>query len=166
MTLEIPVGPGQDVHMSFAGLKRSKDIWGEDTHDFRPERWLAENVTKRDVYFDVYHNLGNSAGGNVSNCLGLWDGGLQMQTYMVEIFRNFSISYPETGRKVLRASDGVMPPVLEGEPGKSSCPCGRSPTLSSNVRDEDRMPTDISIMLSLLYTRFYLESMLRGRHER
>ncbi|EMD37101.1 hypothetical protein CERSUDRAFT_115012 [Gelatoporia subvermispora B] len=118
---EIPVAAGQYVHMSFAGYNRLRSVWGLDAHEFRPERWLDESSTRQESHFGVYSNLGNFASGNVS-CLGWRFAVIEIQTFMVEIFSQFQASYPEDGKKVLRATSGVMAPVLEGEPGRKQLP--------------------------------------------
>lgn len=38
------------------GVRREKDVWGEDAHQFNPERWLASNG-KRASSVGVYSNL-------------------------------------------------------------------------------------------------------------
>ncbi|KAH9941518.1 cytochrome P450 [Amylocystis lapponica] len=110
----IPVSAGQYVHSSIAGYNRHADIWGADAHEFRPERWLEDHPQKMNSNFGVYSTLGNFASGAVS-CLGWRFAVIEMQTFMVEIVRQFQLSYPENGRRVIRATSGVMAPVLEGE---------------------------------------------------
>ncbi|OCH85650.1 cytochrome P450 [Obba rivulosa] len=122
MISEIPVGPRQYMHMSFAGYNRQvHDVWGDDAYDFCLERWLDGNATKAEVHFGMYHNLGNFASGTIS-CLGWRFATIEMQTYIVEIFRNFKISNPGSGKRVLQATSSVIAPVLEGEQGKKQLP--------------------------------------------
>ena len=37
---EILVPKGTTIHVSIAGMNRSKAIWGDDAKEFKPERWL------------------------------------------------------------------------------------------------------------------------------
>ena len=37
---EIPVPEGTTIWVSISGANRSKEIWGEDAADWKPERWL------------------------------------------------------------------------------------------------------------------------------
>jgi len=57
MISEIPVRAGQFVHLSLAGYNRLKDVWGDDAHDFRPERWLTGDGPGKDTQFGLYSNL-------------------------------------------------------------------------------------------------------------
>jgi len=118
---ELPVRAGQNVHLSLAGYNRLKDIWGNDAHEFRPERWLDGSVSQKGHQYGVYHNLGNFASGATS-CLGWRFAVITIQTFLVEIFRNFHITYPDLGRKLLRSTGGAMAPVLEGDPRKKQLP--------------------------------------------
>ncbi|EMD37104.1 hypothetical protein CERSUDRAFT_115023 [Gelatoporia subvermispora B] len=119
---EIPVRAGQYVHLSLAGYNRLQSVWGNDAHDFRPERWLSgySSATKG-TQFGVYSNLGNFASGDVS-CLGWRFAVIEMQTMLIEIFRNFSVSMPETEDKVIRSTGGLMTPVLASSPQKKQLP--------------------------------------------
>ncbi|OCH92796.1 cytochrome P450 [Obba rivulosa] len=129
MLSEIPVRAGQYVHLSLAGYNRHAllmrsphlDIWGDDVHDFRPERWLAGELPAKAVKFGLYANLGNFASGDVS-CLGWRFAVIEMQTTLVEILRNFKLSFPETGVKIFRSTGGLMTPVLAGDPQKKQLP--------------------------------------------
>ena len=53
---EIPIRKGQKVAPNLAAYQRSKEIWGEDADQFRPERWL-EDQPKRDVTLGLIGNL-------------------------------------------------------------------------------------------------------------
>ncbi|TFK56441.1 cytochrome P450 [Heliocybe sulcata] len=99
----IPIGAGQVIQVSLDGYNRLKDVWGDDAHEFRPERWLELEQGKREVD-------SNFVGGTIS-CLGV----IEMQVFVVEIVRNFQLSLPSDGKKVLRATSGVMAPVVAGE---------------------------------------------------
>ncbi|KAK1225576.1 hypothetical protein PQX77_011468 [Marasmius sp. AFHP31] len=55
---EIPVSKGQRVMLSIAGYNRNKEVYGEDAHVFRPERWLEnEDSKKGGTSIGVYANL-------------------------------------------------------------------------------------------------------------
>jgi cytochrome P450 len=36
----ITIKKGQELHIPILAINKSKDLWGEDAEDFRPERWL------------------------------------------------------------------------------------------------------------------------------
>ncbi|OBZ66893.1 hypothetical protein A0H81_13215 [Grifola frondosa] len=131
MLSELPVRAGQYVHVSIAGYNRLKDVWGSDAHAFRPGRWFDGSITTRSN-FGVFGNLANFAvaaypalGGDLRALLPssiaivnklIVHKRDREETFMVEILRNFHISLPE--EKILRASSGIMSPMLSGSPEK------------------------------------------------
>ncbi|KAF5378997.1 hypothetical protein D9757_009094 [Collybiopsis confluens] len=120
MISEIPIAKGQIVHVSVSGYNRLKDIWGETAHEFHPERWLQPSEGCKDGSgspFGVYSNLGNFVGG-AQSCLGWRFAIYEIQTFLVHILSNFKLTYPGDLPRVIRATSGVMAPVLEGEEEK------------------------------------------------
>ncbi|OBZ79093.1 hypothetical protein A0H81_00288 [Grifola frondosa] len=104
---ELPISAGQNVHISISGItgkntlgqqlfiligSRLKDIWGPDAHEFRPTRFLDGSVAVKNN-FGVFAGLGNFASGGVS-CLGWRFAIIEMQTFLVEIMRQFELSLP------------------------------------------------------------------------
>lgn len=56
---EIPIPKDTRVIVSIRGCNRNKAIWGEDAHQWKPERWLSplpESVTDARVP-GVYSNM-------------------------------------------------------------------------------------------------------------
>lgn len=49
-TSSIAVPKGTTIWLSISGANRSKDIWGEDADEWRPQRWLGH--TNTDGEFD------------------------------------------------------------------------------------------------------------------
>jgi cytochrome P450 len=43
----IPVKKGQYLHVAILPFNYSKEIFGEDAHEYRPERWLEEDLTTK-----------------------------------------------------------------------------------------------------------------------
>ncbi|KAF7790941.1 hypothetical protein EIP86_001900 [Pleurotus ostreatoroseus] len=52
----VEVPKGTRVMISIAGYNRDSELWGEDAHVFRPERWL-DGTVKKSVNIGVYNNL-------------------------------------------------------------------------------------------------------------
>ena len=48
--------PRSHGNSSFVGVRRETDVWGEDAHQFNPERWLTASG-KRASSVGVYSNL-------------------------------------------------------------------------------------------------------------
>ncbi|KAL0067429.1 hypothetical protein AAF712_005414 [Marasmius tenuissimus] len=120
---EIPVSRGQKVVISIAGYNRSKDVFGEDAHIFRPERWLDDGESKKGgTSVGVYANLLTFSGG-VHSCIGWRFALLEMQTFLVELISNFEFSLTPECDKIRREACRVMVPTIEGEVEKGGqCP--------------------------------------------
>ncbi|KAK7043264.1 hypothetical protein VNI00_008618 [Paramarasmius palmivorus] len=55
---EVPVRKGQKVLISVNGYNRNKNVFGEDAHEFNPDRWLNNSIgTKPGSSVGVYANL-------------------------------------------------------------------------------------------------------------
>ncbi|KNZ71834.1 Cytochrome P450 3A4 [Termitomyces sp. J132] len=116
----LPVGKGQVIHVSISGYNRLRDIWGEYPHDFIPERWIRPTDVNKDgssSHFGVYANLGNFVSG-AQSCLGWKFAVFELQAFVIKIVQAFEWKYPEDGPRVIRATSGVMAPVLEGQETK------------------------------------------------
>lgn len=53
---EVAVPKGTRIIMSVAAYNRDKAIWGEDAHEFNPDRWLSQ-TEKRETSVGVIGNL-------------------------------------------------------------------------------------------------------------
>ncbi|KAL0573690.1 hypothetical protein V5O48_008261 [Marasmius crinis-equi] len=144
---EIPVSKGQKVVVSIASynrqviittsritrrpsdqsrLARNKEVYGEDAHLFKPERWLVENPSESESNkgpsVGVYASL-LTFGGGVRACLGWRFAVLELQAFLVELIRNFEFSLTPECDKIRREICQVMVPTIEGELEKGGqCP--------------------------------------------
>jgi len=90
----IPVTAGQRVMLSFDGFNRSEVVWGPDANDFRPERWLVNDMAKapsEDQCGGPYGNLANFGGGPKA-CIGWRYALIEMQIFVAMIVRQFELS--------------------------------------------------------------------------
>ncbi|KAF9260694.1 cytochrome P450 [Marasmius fiardii PR-910] len=120
---EISVSKGQTVLLSIPAYNRNKEVFGEDAHVFRPERWLekSEGPTKG-TSVGVYANLLTFSGG-VRSCVGWRFAVLELQAFLVEMVGNFEFSLTPECEKIRREACTVMIPTLEGQITKGSqCP--------------------------------------------
>ncbi|KAJ7248932.1 cytochrome P450 [Mycena rebaudengoi] len=69
---ELPIRKGQVMYVAIGFYNRLESIWGPDTHEFKPSRWLS--------FYNGPHT-----------CLGL----LEMQVLICELVSEFSFSLPE-----------------------------------------------------------------------
>ncbi|KAK1233447.1 hypothetical protein PQX77_003399 [Marasmius sp. AFHP31] len=118
---EIPVSKGQRILLSIPGYNKNKAVFGDDSHLFRPERWL-ENPGKKDVSVGVFANLLTFSGG-VRSCVGWRFAVSEIQVFLVELISNFEFSLTPKCDKIRRENCLVMSPTIEGELEKGvQCP--------------------------------------------
>ncbi|KAK0239749.1 cytochrome P450 [Armillaria nabsnona] len=105
----IPVGKGQIIHVSISGYNRLRDVWGDNAHNFVPERWIHPTDVDKDGStspFGIYSNLGNFVSG-AQSCLGSqprWKFAVfEIQAFLVRIVQSFEWKYPRDGPRVIRA---------------------------------------------------------------
>ncbi|KZO93800.1 cytochrome P450 [Calocera viscosa TUFC12733] len=65
----IEVRAGQGVMISIEAMNRSSLIWGPDSHEFKPERWLDGNLPKKVTDIQGFHHLLTFIDGP-RNCIG------------------------------------------------------------------------------------------------
>ncbi|KAK0452219.1 cytochrome P450 [Armillaria borealis] len=113
---EVPVSKGTTVYTSIAGYNRNEDVFGEDAHSFKPERWLDGAVPRKGATaVGVYGNL-MSFGSGVRSCVGWRFALLEYQTILVQLTKNFEFSIdPTTVSKVRREAAMIMQPTIDGE---------------------------------------------------
>ncbi|KIM58519.1 hypothetical protein SCLCIDRAFT_16779 [Scleroderma citrinum Foug A] len=117
LMLELPLPKGTRIIMSVSAYNRNKELWGEDAHEFNPDRWLDGTVKdKRECAVGVYANLMTFGTGHRA-CLGWRFALIEIQAFLVEIISKFEISLTEKARKVRREACLVMVPTVEGEVG-------------------------------------------------
>lgn len=81
---KIPKGIQLMVH--FFNLHRRKDIWGEDSHQFNPDRFTPENEAKRPPNSFLPFSTG------LRDCIGKQYAMLAIRTILVTLLRNFKLS--------------------------------------------------------------------------
>ena len=52
---EIPVPKGTTIWVSIAGANRSRELWGENAADWKPERWLRGGTTNEPKIESIDH---------------------------------------------------------------------------------------------------------------
>lgn len=82
--LVVPVGVTLVVNLF--NLHRKKDIWGTDAEEFRPERFLPENDSKRHSHSFLPFSQGPR------DCIGKYYAMLAIRTVLVKFLRNYKIT--------------------------------------------------------------------------
>ncbi|KAJ7126046.1 cytochrome P450 [Mycena epipterygia] len=111
---EIPIPKNMILVVSIAGYNRNPDVFGEDAHMFRPERWL-DGTVQTSTSLGVYGNLMTFGSGHRA-CIGWRFAVYEYQTFLVELVKHFEFSMdPSLARKVRREASMVMIPTIDGE---------------------------------------------------
>ncbi|KAG5930430.1 hypothetical protein E4U42_001353 [Claviceps africana] len=97
--------PGTRISVSMWGVFRSRDVWGPDADEFRPERWLEAPAEKR-AEMDATWELVFSAG--KWGCLGRNIAQIEMNKTLVELLRRFDFSVTDPTRPWKSISCGVF----------------------------------------------------------
>ncbi|KAG5949892.1 hypothetical protein E4U53_005664 [Claviceps sorghi] len=97
--------PGTRISLSMWGVFRSRDVWGPDADEFRPERWLeapAEKRAEMDSTWDIIFSSGKWG------CLGRNIAQIEMNKTLVELLRRFDFSITDPTRPWKSISCGVF----------------------------------------------------------
>ncbi|KAJ6624608.1 cytochrome P450 [Mycena sp. CBHHK59/15] len=114
---ELPIPKGTVIQVSFAGYNRHPDVFGEDAHQFRPERFLDDTV-QHTIKLGVYGNV-MTFGSGVRTCIGWRFAVYEFQAFLVELVKNFEFSIdPTVAGKFRRTASLVMIPTMSGEEHK------------------------------------------------
>ncbi|TFY63091.1 hypothetical protein EVG20_g6460 [Dentipellis fragilis] len=113
-TLSIPVRKGQDVTISVSAYNRMPQVWGEDAHEFNPDRFLGIDKTKQTIV-GLHANLINFSGG-IRGCIGWRFSLIEQQAIAVALLEHFEFSMSEE-KDIKRIPSAIMVPVAEGHEG-------------------------------------------------
>ncbi|KZT42326.1 cytochrome P450 [Sistotremastrum suecicum HHB10207 ss-3] len=115
---EIRVRKGEGIDIPIIALNRSKDIWGDDADQYRPERW--ENVPEMAHEVPgVWSDLMTFIGGPRS-CIGYKFSIIEMKVLIFTLIRAFSFEPSESDVEILQKTTFITKPVVAGEEEKGS----------------------------------------------
>ncbi|EJU05969.1 cytochrome P450 [Dacryopinax primogenitus] len=113
---QIPIKGGQGITVPIEALVRSPAIWGEDSHEFRPERW-NEHLPERVREFHAWSNLW-TFGDGPRGCIGRTFAIAELKAVICILIQNFTFEPLTPGGKDVRRVPGVTPrPVNDGSHG-------------------------------------------------
>ncbi|KAK7008386.1 cytochrome P450 [Favolaschia claudopus] len=115
---EIPIMKGQVVYLATGQYQRSNLRWGEDAHEFKPSRWMADEAVHKEDSVGGYANLMTFHGGS-RICLGWRFALLEIQVFVSELVGKFKFSLPadDQSRTVCRYALTLQPTLPNGEKG-------------------------------------------------
>ncbi|KAI0669528.1 cytochrome P450 [Trametes maxima] len=112
---EIPIRAGLRVILSICAYNRQPDIWGEDAHQFNPDRWLDPSLkSRRNTTVGVFANVLTFAGG-VRACIGWRFAIYELQAFLTELVSNFQFELTPEVERVEKTQAIVMVPTVNGQ---------------------------------------------------
>ncbi|KAF9043393.1 cytochrome P450 [Panaeolus papilionaceus] len=120
-TSEIFVPKGTKCIVSLIGSNRNTELWGDDAHDWKPERWmgdLKDEVQSAKLPGVYSHLMTFSAGGR--GCIGFKFSQLEMKVVLATLISRFEFSISQEIK--WQMSSVVIPVVKEGDQSKPSMP--------------------------------------------
>lgn len=110
---QVRVPKGTRIVVSIAAYNRNPELWGEDAHEFNPDRWLR-GAMKEGVTVGVYANLLTFVGGPRA-CPGWRLAVVEAQALLVESIGRLEWSLSEKATRIRREACGLVVPTVEGE---------------------------------------------------
>ncbi|KAL1404861.1 hypothetical protein Q8F55_008472 [Vanrija albida] len=107
----IQLRKGSQIFMAISHVNTSAELWGEDAHEFRPER---HDAGPTDKVPGVYGNILSFYGG-VRNCIGYRFAVMEMKTAMFVLLRHYRFETLPSQPKISRRWLFVQRPAVEGE---------------------------------------------------
>ncbi|KZV64003.1 cytochrome P450 [Peniophora sp. CONT] len=111
---EIHVSKGDMVSFPIQLINRSEEYWGEDAHQFRPERWSDLPDTVKDLP-GVWSNMLTFFGG-AHACIGYRFSIAEMKALLFTIVRSFEFELPIAPMDIMRKTMIVGRPSLTTDP--------------------------------------------------
>ncbi|KAI0736247.1 cytochrome P450 [Fomitopsis betulina] len=114
----VPVTKGSPIFIPILAINRAKVLWGEDAHEFRPERW--ENVPEAAQSVPgVWGNLMSFLGGPRS-CIGYRFSLVEMKALVFTLVRAFEFELAVPASEITKKAVVVQRPYIKSEMEKGS----------------------------------------------
>ncbi|KAF8589221.1 cytochrome P450 [Ramaria rubella] len=108
----IPVCKGQSIFLSIAAYNRLPSVWGDDGHEWRPERFLEGIEKGQNTGLGVVSNIATFSSG-LRSCIGWRFAMIEMQAILIELLENLEFS-PVPDVEIIRGPTGLMTPMVKG----------------------------------------------------
>ncbi|TFK46540.1 cytochrome P450 [Heliocybe sulcata] len=114
------IAKGENITLPIDLIGRSKDIWGDDAEEFRPERWLSHDIPEAAT--SVPGIWGNSLAflGGPRACIGYRFSVLETKAIIFTIIRAFEVELAVPKEDVGKRSIMVTKPLLLSDPTKGN----------------------------------------------
>ncbi|EIN09227.1 cytochrome P450 [Punctularia strigosozonata HHB-11173 SS5] len=115
----IRVQSGDAIYIPILTMNRLKSIWGEDAHEFRPERWINSVPGTVSEVPGVWSNLLSFLGGP-RNCIGHKFSVIEMKAIIFVLVRAFEFSLATKPEDIIKKWAIVARPVVASEPNEGN----------------------------------------------
>ncbi|KAJ3838895.1 cytochrome P450 [Lentinula raphanica] len=117
----IQVSKGDTLSVPILAVNRSKEIWGEDAREFKPERWMTPGGVPNaaSTIPGVWGNMLSFLGG-AHACIGYRFSLVEMKALLFVLVRKFEFDLAVSPDDVVGKSTIVQRPHLKSEPEKGS----------------------------------------------
>jgi len=126
----VPVSKGDSVFIPILAINRSKEIWGEDAREFKPERWESIPESAHSIP-GVWGNSLAFSGGTRA-CIGYRFSVVEMKALLFVLIRSFQFEMSVPSEDIKSKSTIVKRPYLASNPEAGS----QMPLLISPVKLE------------------------------
>ncbi|KAH8100150.1 cytochrome P450 [Cristinia sonorae] len=119
---EIAIPNGTLIYLDILGSNRDPLIWGEDAHEWKPERWLSplpESVLEARIPGIYSHLMTFLAGGRA--CIGFKFSQLEMKVVLAMLVMNFSFELPKD-KEIYWNFSGIVYPTVGSVDTKMQLP--------------------------------------------
>jgi len=110
----IRVRKGQTIFIPILAMNRARDIWGEDSMEFRPERWKSTPEAASSIP-GVWSNMLTFLGGPRS-CIGYRFSLVEMKALLFTLVRSFEFELAVPANDIVKRSTIVQRPVVVSDP--------------------------------------------------
>lgn len=113
---EILVQKGTNIVISVLGANCNPDLWGADSYEWKPERWLSPlpKAVEEAHMPGIYSHLMTFLGGGRA-CIGFKFSQLEMKVVLSVLLTSFRFSLSKT--EITWQMTGIAGPVVEGPDG-------------------------------------------------
>ncbi|KAH8831548.1 cytochrome P450 [Flagelloscypha sp. PMI_526] len=109
---EISIKKGQEIYIHILGVNTNPNIWGDDAHLFRPERWESELPEAVHGIPAAWGNVLTFLGGHRA-CIGFRFSVIELKAILVPLVKAFSFELAVPHEIIYAAGDVVARPSIK-----------------------------------------------------
>ncbi|KAJ7141917.1 cytochrome P450 [Mycena crocata] len=128
----VRVNKGDKIYIPIRAVNRSRDLWGADAEEFRPERWLENGVPEAVKGIPAVWSNTMSFLSGPHACIGYRVALIQMKAMLFTLLRDFEFELAISPEDVGRRNNIVGRPYIASDPGSGS----RLPMLIRSIKPD------------------------------